>query len=314
MALYLCPFTGAVTTRTSLLDGFDQNDNIHQHVFFGENNNSSINSYGYSPYPLNHYINWIKEIHEEHPTSSKPFIISITGKADELELCFQKIQDFRQEMKFPNEYGFDIAVEINLSCPNVPKVPPPAYNTESLLPYLIVTKRYYLEDPTLIIGLKLPPYTYELQFTALISATWRHRNDQGIAFLASTNTLGSGLVFNDQVKSKDSDDMALPTGWGGLGGVTIHPLSVGNVSKLVSLLESPTQATRLKLAGADKSTEEGPEKIVVFGVGGINSGKSFKHFLNVGAVAGEVGTALGVEGVGVFERICKEAGITIEES
>jgi hypothetical protein len=35
---------------------------------------------------------------------------------------------------------------------------------------------------------------------------------------------------------------------------------------------------------------------------------TLKHFLDVGAVAGEVGTALGVEGVGVFERIFKEGG------
>lgn len=215
-------------------------------------------------------------------------------------------------MKFPNEHGFDIAIEINLSCPNIPKVPPPAYSTESLLPYLIVTKRYYLEDPTLTIGLKLPPYTYESQFTALISATWRSRTDQGIAFLTSTNTLGQGLVFNDQVESRESADMALPTGWGGLGGATIHPLSVGNVSKLISLLESPTHATKYKLSGgADNAEDEKPGGIVVFGVGGINSGKTLKHFLNVGAVVGEVGTALGVEGVQVFERICNEAGIVI---
>jgi dihydroorotate dehydrogenase (fumarate) len=302
-----------VTTRTSLIEGFAQNDNIHQHVFFGENGDSSINSYGYSPYPLDQYITWIKEIHETYPTSSKPFIISITGNSNDLELLFHKIQNFRKEVSLPNEYGFDVAVEVNLSCPNIPKVPPPAYNTESLLPYLIVTKRYYLEDPTLIIGLKLPPYTYESQFSALISATWRHRADQGVAFLTSTNTLGSGLVFNDQLKSGESEDMALPTGWGGLGGATIHPLSVGNVSKLVSLLESPTQSTKLKLA-IDKNGDKDTENIVVFGVGGISNGKTLKHFLKVGAVAGEVATALGVEGVGVFERICKEAGFIIKEN
>src|SRR5439155_21277061 len=116
---------------------------------------------------------------------------------------------------------------------------PPAYSTETLLPYLIVTKRYYLEDPTLTIGLKLPPFTYETQFTALVSATWRKRTDQGIAFLTSTNTLGSGLVFND-----DTSGFAIPSGTGALGGAIIHPLSVGNVSKLVSLLETPPLATK----------------------------------------------------------------------
>ena len=218
-------------------------------------------------------------------------------------------------MQLPNDHGFDIAIEINLSCPNIPKMSPPAYATESLLPYLIVTKRYFLEDPTLTIGLKLPPYTYEPQFTALVSATWRKRTDQGIAFLTSTNTLGNGLVFNDQVNDNSDPGFALSTGTGGLGGTTIHPLSVGNVSKLVSLLETPSLATKYKLAEAEeRSMGDGNavrDDIVVFGVGGIHSGITLKHFLDVGAVAGEVGTALGVEGVEIFERICKEAGLDV---
>jgi dihydroorotate dehydrogenase (fumarate) len=217
-------------------------------------------------------------------------------------------------MKFPNEHGFDVAVEINLSCPNIPKIPPPAYTTESLLSYLIATKRYYMEDPSLIIGLKLPPYTYETQLTALISATWRKRTDQGVAFLTSTNTLGNGLVFNDQVDPKGAPGFALPSGYGGLGGSAIHPLSVGNVSKLVSLLETPTLATKHKLVEMGSKTlnvDVPDEAIVVIGVGGINSGQTFNHFMAVGAVAGEVATALGLEGVQVFERIFKEAGLDV---
>lgn len=277
---------------------------------------SSINSYGYSPHKLDQYLIWIKEIHTEHPTSNKPFIVSVTGTADDVELCFLQIQSVRKELQLPNEHGFDIAIEINLSCPNIPKSPPPAYSTESLLPYLIVTKRYYLEDPTLTIGLKLPPYTYETQFTALISATWRKRNDQGIAFLTATNTLGSALVFNDQIDSKEdtTPGFALTSGMGALGGMTIHPLSVGNVSKLVSMLETPSLSTKYKLEeieGKSKGDGNAGEAIVVIGVGGINSGVTLRHFMAVGAVAGEVGTALGVEGVSVFEKICKDAGLEV---
>ena len=216
----------------------------------------------------------------------------------------------------PKESGFDIGVEINLSCPNI-RGAPPAYSTEGLLPYLIVTKRYYLEDQSLTIGLKLPPYTYETQFTALVSATWRSRTDHGVAFLTSTNTLGQGLVFHDDIEDDDLFGFALPSGTGGLGGTTIHPLSVGNVSKLVSLLENPSLRTKYKLAAGDDVNGMGAgdcaggQGIVVFGVGGINSGRTLKHFLAVGAVAGEVGTAFGVEGIGIFERICKEAGLEV---
>jgi dihydroorotate dehydrogenase (fumarate) len=304
--LYQSKYTGGVTTRTSLLNGFAENSNLHQHAFFGENELSSINSYGYSPYPLEQYLAWIKEVHAQHPTSPKPFIVSITGTASDVELAFLKIQEVRKELKLPTEQSFDIAIEINLSCPNIPKTPPPGYSTESLLPYLIVTKRYYMEDTTLTIGLKLPPYTYETQFTSLISATWRKRTDQGIAFLTSTNTLGSGLVFNDQTSSKDVPGFAVPTGWGGLGGTTIHPLSVGNVAKLVSLLETPSLATRYTLSEMASKRDTDDDGIVVIGVGGINSFATLNHFLDAGAVAGEIGTAVGVEGVKIFERIYSE--------
>ena len=107
---------------------------------------------------------------------------------------------------------------------------------------------------------------------------------------------------------KETPGTALPGGWGGLGGTTIHALSVGNVAKLVSLLETPSLKTRFKVEETGDNEREGREEIVVLGVGGINSGVTLKHFLDVGAVAGEVGTALGVEGVGAFERIYKEAG------
>jgi dihydroorotate dehydrogenase (fumarate) len=310
LELYQCAYTGAVTTRTSLIHGFNHDDTLHKHAFF-DNSQSSINSYGYSPHALDKYITWIQEIHAAHPDSAKPFIISVTGTARDVELCLLKIQDFRKSLQLPNEKGFDIAVEINLSCPNIPKIPPPAYFTESLLQYLIATKRYYLEDSSLTIGLKLPPYTYETQFTSLVSATWRKRTDQGVAFLTSTNTLGNGIVFNDQIDEGGVPGFAVPTGWGGLGGSTIHPLSVGNVSKLVALLETPSHVTKLKLSqeAVKSMNEQVNDGIVVLGVGGINSGKTFNHFMAVGAVAGEVGTALGVEGVKVFERIHKEAGL-----
>jgi dihydroorotate dehydrogenase (fumarate) len=309
VALYECPFTGAVTTRTSHIGGFAQDDNLHTHVFFGENKLSSINSYGYSPHTLDEYLTWITEIHLAatfgNKSSSKPFIVSVTGTGDEIEACFLLIQQTRKALGCPTQNGFDIAVEINLSCPNVPKKPPPAYSSEGILPYLIVTKRYWMEDPTLTIGVKLPPYTYEMQFKELVSCTWRSRTDQGLSFLTATNTLGQGLVFNDQV-TEEAEGIALPPGWGGLGGETIHALAVGNVSKLVSMLDGPQPLDAIyKSAGLH--VDESPEnKIAIFGVGGINSGKTLNHFLSVGAVAGEVCTAFGVGGVPVFQRILAE--------
>ena len=40
-ALYDCPFTGALTVRTSVLGGFQHDDQIHQYRIFGDNGMSS---------------------------------------------------------------------------------------------------------------------------------------------------------------------------------------------------------------------------------------------------------------------------------
>src|SRR2546423_1285810 len=78
-ALYASPFTGGVTTRTSTLNGFPDNPSIHQvgisasrehnafiipplQVAFSSASATSLNSYGYSPYPLSQYLGWIKEL------------------------------------------------------------------------------------------------------------------------------------------------------------------------------------------------------------------------------------------------------------
>ena len=83
-ALYDSPYTGAVTIRTSLLEGFSHDDAIHQYVFFtpgktipadapkGEDSKpatstspepaSTLNTLGYSPLTLSEYLGIINEI------------------------------------------------------------------------------------------------------------------------------------------------------------------------------------------------------------------------------------------------------------
>lgn len=92
--LYTSPYTGAVTTRTATLEGYPQDASIHgvrrdrvvallfrrkltaflpQHTFLP--NGSSLNTYGLSPHPLAYYIEAVRTILSENPTSRKPFII-----------------------------------------------------------------------------------------------------------------------------------------------------------------------------------------------------------------------------------------------
>ena len=81
-AYYQCEHTGAVTIRTSLLDGFQHDDQIHQYCLFdifsgdlysdSESHrlnsslrnmaSSSLNTLGYSPMPLKVYVDIIQDI------------------------------------------------------------------------------------------------------------------------------------------------------------------------------------------------------------------------------------------------------------
>ena len=100
-ALYDCPFTGAVTTRTSLRhDGFAENPQVHKYTFFnpvshqvGEGNGqdqsmaaaASVNSLGYSPIPIMGYLRMIADIEKSQTEEGrvrnpkKGFIVSVTG-------------------------------------------------------------------------------------------------------------------------------------------------------------------------------------------------------------------------------------------
>ena len=212
--------TGAVTTRTSLLGGFPHDPNIHQFTFFSpesfhhtdesrdsrsgvvisDSNGGSLNTLGYSPYPLDSYLSMLGEIAatstlRDSTCRKKPFIISVTGSAADVVQCYRRIQRVQASIENP------LCMEINLSCPNIPSKPPPAYSKSSLEEYLDVLASEPVSDgkQRVAIGIKTPPYTYHDQFQVLIDAL----NATGsptcpVDFITATNTLGSSLLIDPE--------------------------------------------------------------------------------------------------------------------
>ena len=151
--LYDCRHTGAVTTRTSLPGGFPNDEEIHQFAFYnpsthkaepanldGQNkpdDSGSLNTLGYSPLPLNEYLGFIKSISDSlsDPKELKPFIVSVTGTVEEVVECHKQICEHQHHVRMA------LAMEVNLSCPNIPNKPPPAYSSSSLLEYLAALKK-----------------------------------------------------------------------------------------------------------------------------------------------------------------------------
>lgn len=324
-ALYECRFTGAVTTRTSLLEGFAHDPAVHQYVFFpagkgavrkdiplddssaapnfiGESENtSSLNTYGYSPHTLSEYLGYINEIVGQRHLGSatvhkKPFIISVTGTPDEIEMAYALLAN-AAEM----DEDLRLAMEINLSCPNIEGKPPPGYDRPELARYLEAvadSKSTYRgrmgADSVPRVGVKLPPYTWKGQFEMVVEELVAAKSSEPgegsvIDFVTATNTLGSCLVLTDGLESVLASESG--TGVGGLAGAALHPLALGNVATLRTMLDQ----------------HEETEHVMIIGVGGVEDKGGFERMRKVGADAVACATGLGRYGVGVFEKITKGA-------
>ncbi|KFA47696.1 hypothetical protein S40293_08718 [Stachybotrys chartarum IBT 40293] len=294
--LLLCPATGALTTRTSLLAGFPHDDALHRYLFFDPSSSvpaegtsagpeipasssvedgarASLNSLGYSPLSLGTYLDILKDLSKELPDVRKQIIVSVTGSAEDVRTCYDAIVLASSSIHFP------LAMEINLSCPNIPNKPPPAYSSSSLSSYLTLLPA----DPVIPIGIKTPPYTYHAQFATLVDTLKPAASC--ISFITATNTLGSCLVLDEGTQ--------LPgLGFGGMAGPPLHPLALGNVATIRRLLDENDALKHVQIVGA----------------GGVSDVNGYRRFKGVGVFAVAVGTALGKQGVAVFENIAKNIG------
>jgi len=138
----------------------------------------------------------------------------------------------------------------------------------------------------------------------------------------------TGLIFADQIAeptlsnsiaqlSKVDEEFGVPSGYGGLAGEAIHQISLGWVSQ--SLLGTPACSSTLELTFIytysnvhrlrtllDSSRDPRVKGITLIGVGGASDGASVERFKRAGAAAVAIATALGREGIEVFENIRRE--------
>lgn len=312
--LYNCPHTGAITTRTALAAGFQHDDTIHQYCFFEPKDHSrrgpsieahplpppqgttpsdpisSLNTLGYSPFSVYEYLKIIKDLLlslTRDDCLTKPIIVSVAGSPTEVRDHYRSMSHLKVDLKQNHHISARLLMEINLSCPNIAGKPPPAYSRGELLKYLTLLVD---ADPggwgTIEVGLKTPPYTHQTQFDELISALLESSKGRcPISFITATNTLGSSLVLSDSLAP--ALNSATGTGIGGLAGSALHPLALGNVATIRRMLDA----------------HEPLQHIEIIGIGGVSDMAGYKRMRAVGAAAVGVGTALGVDGVAVFERI-----------
>ena len=316
-ALYKCPYTGAVTIRTALANGFNHDNATHQYCFFEPESHivkshsaeayrpprpaiipedpiSSLNTLGYSPFSVHEYLQMISDLllsldFEGKPT--KPIIISVAGSTSEVLGHYRSMSHLQLSLNQSHKISARLLMEINLSCPNIAGKPPPAYSKDELLKYLMPLID---ADPggwgTIEVGIKTPPYTYQTQYDELISALLESSKGRcPISFITATNTLGSSLVLSTSLTPALNSSTG--TGIGGLAGSALHPLALGNVATIRRMLDE----------------HEPLQHIGIIGVGGVSDAAGYERMRAVGAAAVGVGTALGVQGVAVFERIWQKS-------
>ena len=314
LALYKCPYTGAITIRTACANGFNHDGDTHQYCFFETQNHairghsldahaphphpglipgdsiSSINTLGYSPFSVQEYLQIIDDLLlslDLKGKPAKPIIFSVAGSTTEVLDHYRSISHLQLKLNQSRLVSARLLMEINLSCPNIAGKPPPAYSGEELLKYLIPLID---ADPdglaTIEVGIKTPPYTHQTQFDELISALLQSSKRRcPISFITATNTLGSSLILSDSLTAAINSSTG--TGIGGLAGSALHPLALGNVATIRRMLD----------------VHEPLQDIQIIGVGGVSDSAGYERMRAVGAAAVAVGTALGSQGLAVFKRI-----------
>lgn len=293
----------------------------------GEFESSSLNTLGYSPIAFEEYLCMLIRMNREGKLifasnhsglgysslqpKAKPFVVSVSGTEDEVGRCakfiLRAIND--PDSILPPREGekdesrgakLDLLMEINLSCPNIPGKAPPAYDESSLTSYLYALSQQlapFLSDhpswAPIHLGIKTPPYTHAGQFRILLDTLESSTKWPGgcpLSFITATNTLGSCLVLDSSL-SNPALGSVHGTGIGGLAGDALHPLALGNVKTIRDML--------------DQSKCAELEELEIIGIGGVKDADGFRRMRNVGASVVGVGTALGREGVGIFEKIEK---------
>lgn len=195
----------------------------------------------------------------------KPYIMSVSGLTlEENKIIIAQLQENQQ-------VG---AIELNLSCPNVPNKPQTGYDFEQVRRVLDAVAEF----DAIPLGVKLPPYFDFVHFQNVADIL----NQYSLAFVTCINSIGNGLVIDAE---SESVVIKPKGGFGGLGGDIVKPTALANVRMFRQLLK--------------------PE-IQLVGCGGVRTGQDvFEHIL-CGADVVQVGTQLMQEGVGIFARLNAE--------
>ena len=184
------------------------------------------------------------------------------------------VEEFGEVAKQAEDYGAD-AIELNLSCPNVRKAGTVYGKSPKLSRSVVENVKSRVRVPVIA---KLTANTDDVVEVA------RACVEGGCDGITAINTLAA-MKIDIQTKSP-----VLSNKTGGLSGPSIKPVALRCVYEIAGELDIP-----------------------VIGCGGIATGEDALEFLMAGASAVEIGTAVRLRGIGVFERVSGEIEAFMKE-
>ncbi|GAB4112524.1 MAG: dihydroorotate dehydrogenase [Candidatus Caldatribacteriota bacterium] len=190
-------------------------------------------------------------IKEKLPTLKKfntPIIINVSGNTIEeyIEMC-QKLEEVSKDLRV-------MALEINISCPNIRKEGNPLWGKDAKATYQLVSRiRKNISLPLII---KLTPNVTDIQEIA------QSAEEAGADALSLINTL-VGMAVDIDLRRPKLGNIS-----GGLSGPAIKPIALWMVWQVFQKV-----------------------KIPIIGMGGIMNARDALEFMLVGARAVSIGTA-----------------------
>ena len=249
--------SGAIMTKSCTLE--PRTGNPEPRYF--ENSTGSINSMGLPNLGYKKYAEFSANLKKYN----KPYFVSVAGLT---------LDDNVEIVKYMSKFRGIDAIELNLSCPNIPGEPQVAYDFEAADKMI----KAVLKVNKHVLGVKLPPYFDASHFQHMASILKKHKVD----FVSCVNSIGEGIIIDPE---KEITVIKPKGGFGGIGGDYIKPTALANTRKFYELLGG---------------------KIDIIGVGGIKSGTDAFEFILAGASAVQIGTEFMRSGSKCFGRIDKE--------
>ena len=228
----------------------------------------ALNSLGIPNRGSKFYETELPTMKEKTRIAGKPLIVNIAGFS---------IEEYARLASVAKQGGADI-LEVNFGCPNIWSKTGEqkriiSFNPKLMGETLAALRAVWHSQP---VAIKLSPYSDPelLKDVAAVISEYDF-----VSAVSTSNTFPNAFAYGETGRP------AISLGLAGMSGPAMRAVALGQVAQFKAAL---------------------PDRIIIIGVGGIDSGRAMFDFMRAGARAVQTTTALINEGPNIFSRILSE--------